>query len=183
VPDGHIQQYAISKQHMEIKMLFSRSAQSAAALFLLAIGFAAPAHAQNNKQIISGTWYEDRAQINNANSSLIQLTFTQTPTNQFLNVTNVSCSITVIANQILDTVTLFAGTTSGNDDLGRDYSIRGSATSETSTFGKPYSIVTNQVFYKMGPGRYPTIGIFAPTSTSSSTTTANCVIVGNLTDN
>jgi hypothetical protein len=42
-------------------MLFSRFAQSAAALLLVTVGFAAPAHAQQNKQIISGTWYEDRA--------------------------------------------------------------------------------------------------------------------------
>jgi hypothetical protein len=42
-------------------MLFPRFAQSAAAFALLIIGFVMPAHAQNNKQIISGTWYEDRA--------------------------------------------------------------------------------------------------------------------------
>ena len=72
-------------------MFFSRFAQ-AAALLLLTIGFAAPVHAQNNKQIISGTWYEDRANTTFSGTSL-NLGFTQTPTNQFLNFTNVSCVV------------------------------------------------------------------------------------------
>jgi hypothetical protein len=66
-------------------MLFSRTIKSAAALVLLTIGFAAPVHAQFNKQIISGTWYEDRASSTNTSTQLT-LTFAQTPANQFLNV-------------------------------------------------------------------------------------------------
>jgi hypothetical protein len=63
-------------------MLFSRFAQSAATLVLLTIGLAAPTYAQNNKQIISGTWYEDRASEPTAPGASILLTFAQTqPTN------------------------------------------------------------------------------------------------------
>jgi hypothetical protein len=111
-------------------MLFPRFAQTAAALLLSAIGFAAPVQAQNNKQIISGTWYEDRAS-NGGNQSDILLTFAQTPANQFLNVTNVACNFTAASGQVISTMNLFAGTTSGANDLGRTYSIKGSATSET----------------------------------------------------
>jgi hypothetical protein len=161
-------------------MLFSRFAQ-AAALLLLTIGFAAPVHAQNNKQIISGTWYEDRANTTFSGTSL-NLGFTQTPTNQFLNVTNVSCVVIINSTQAPITINLNAGTVYQAFDLGRPYSIVGGATMETSGSSKIYSIDTNQVFYKFGPGRFPTIVI--STSVGASVTfTAQCVIVGNLTDN
>jgi hypothetical protein len=68
-------------------MLFSRFAQFAAALVLLTAGFAAPVHTQNSNQIISGTWYEDRAPSGVTSAPGIVLTFAQTPTNQFLNIT------------------------------------------------------------------------------------------------
>jgi hypothetical protein len=163
-------------------MLFSRPIKSAAALVLLTVGFAAPAHAQNNKQIISGTWYEDRAASvgNNMNSQLF-LTFAQTPSNQFLNVTNVSCTVTVSASQVIIGMKLNAGTTSGANDLGRSYSVLGNVNSQTSGSFTFYSIVTNQVFYKFGPGRFPSIEIDTHT-TGTLSSGANCVIVGNLTD-
>jgi hypothetical protein len=160
-------------------MLFFRFAQSAAALLLLTVGFSAPAHAQNNKQIISGTFYEDRA--NGAANSILVLTFAQTPANQFLNVTNVSCSVTVASAQVITAMTLYAGTTSGANDLGRPYSIKGSAAPETINTSKYYSIVTNQVYFKFGPGRFPTIEIDTQ-STGQISISADCVIVGNLTD-
>jgi hypothetical protein len=161
-------------------MLFSRLAQSAAALLLLTVGFAAPAHAQNNKQIISGNWYEDRGSAT-ANSSVLVVTFTQTPTNQFVNITNVSCAVQVSSAQAMTAVTLFAGTTPGASDLGRLYSVKGSATPEAIGTFKYYSVVS-QIYYKFGPGRYPSIEIDMP-STGSFTGNANCTIVGNLTDN
>jgi hypothetical protein len=161
-------------------MRFSRFAQFAAALALSTIGFAAPVLAQNNKQIISGTWYEDRA---SANASLgeLRLTFAQTPTNQFLNITNVSCNITLTASQVMSGLTLFAGTTSGAADLGRTYEVKGNVTPETLDNFRLYSIVTNQVFFKYGPGRFPSIQIDSLT-TGTSSVSANCTIVGNLTD-
>jgi hypothetical protein len=163
-------------------MLFSRTVKSAAALLLLTIGFAAPAHAQNNNQIISGTWYEDRA--NGANSSTeIILTFAQTPTNQFLNVTNVACTVDVSPNQAISVMTLVAGTTTGADDLHREYAIKGNTTPETAGAFKWYSIVTNQIYYKFGPGRFPSILIDSVVSSGSASLQASCVIVGNLTDN
>jgi hypothetical protein len=164
-------------------MLCSRFAQSAAALLLLTIGCAAPAHAQINKQIISGTWYEDRAgQAASPHTQLI-LTFAQTPTDQFLNITNVSCNVTVVSTAIITDMSLIAGTTSGALDLGRPYEIKGNVTPETSGGAKIYSIVTNQVFYKFGPGRFPSIVIDTTmTGSGSPSITATCVIVGNLTD-
>jgi hypothetical protein len=162
-------------------MLFPRLAQSAAALFLLTIGFAAPAHAQNNKQLISGTWYEDRASAQNTSSPLV-LTFAQTPSNQFVNITNVSCAIGVTSAQIIFGMSLLAGTTSGQDDLGRPYSVLGAATTQTTSTAKYYSIVQNGIFYKFGPGRFPSIEIDT-ISSGSLFTEANCVMVGNLTDN
>jgi hypothetical protein len=160
-------------------MLFSRFAQSTAALLLLTIGFAAPVRAQQNKQIISGTWYEDRALATSTGSLL--LTFTQTPANQFLNITNVSCFVTVTSAQIIYNMNLIAGTTSGAGDIARPYSIKGNATSETSGSTKVYSIVTNQIYYKYGPGRFPSILIDTLPS-GGSTIAAQCTIVGNLTD-
>jgi hypothetical protein len=137
--------------------------------------------AQNNKQIISGNFYEDRAANGSASNTLV-LTFTQTPTNQFLNVTDVSCAASVASAQVITGMTLFSGTTSGADDLGRPYSILGSAVPESSGAFSYYSIVTNQIYYKFGPGRYPAIEIDTASSGSTSIL-ANCVIVGNLTDN
>jgi hypothetical protein len=163
-------------------MLFSRLAQSAAALFLSTVGLAAPIHAQNNKQIISGTWYEDRAQASNTSTAALFLTFAQTPTNQFLNITNVNCAITLSTQEVLTGLSLEGGTVLGYNDLGRPLSIRGSVAAETSGLFKYYSIATNQVYYKFGPGRYPLIEIDIGT-TGSASNFANCVIVGNLTDN
>jgi hypothetical protein len=138
-------------------VLFSRFAQSAAALLLLIIGFAAPVHAQHNKQIISGTWYEDRAQ--NSASFNLAVAFAQTPANQFLNVTNVSCTVQMNSDQVISAMTLNAGTTSGAGDLGRFYEIKGNLTPETAGGQKFYSIVQNGIFYKFGPGRFPSIVI------------------------
>jgi hypothetical protein len=163
-------------------MLFSRFAQSAAALAPLSIGFAAPAHAQNNKQIISGTWYEDRASLD-TNGTNILLTFTQTPANQFINVTNVSCAIAISSTLTLVALTLAAGSSSGATDLGRPYSVMGSPTPVTTSTSKNYSIVTNQVYYKFGPGRFPSIEIDTVATPGTPTIEINCVIVGNLTDN
>jgi len=151
------------------------------ALALLTVGFAAPAHAQSNKQIISGAFYEDRAFFDSFNPSFA-VTFAQTPTNQFLNITNVSCSIIVGSSQIVSALFLEAGTTSGANDLGRPYSILGNVTPQTSGSSKFYSIVTNQIYFKFGPGRFPSIEIDTQ-STGQVSMSANCVIVGNLTDN
>jgi hypothetical protein len=163
-------------------MLFPRFAQTAAASLLLTIGVAAPVHAQQNKQIISGTWYEDRASNSNSASPSLTLTFAQTPTDKFLNITNVSCAVQTNSQQVIALMALYAGTTSGADDLGRPYSIMGSPIPQTTNTTNFYSIVQNGVFYKFGPGRFPTIEIDTQT-TGSFSTFANCVIVGNLTDN
>jgi hypothetical protein len=164
-------------------MLFSRFAQSVAALLLLTIGITAPVHAQNNKQIISGTWYEDRATTTTpvSDSSMIVLTFAQTPSNQFLNITSVSCFLEMAAGQSAINMFLNAGSTSGAQDVSRPYFILGSAVPITSGGTKYYSIV-NQIYYKFGPGRFPAIEIDT-VSTASFLAVANCVIVGNLTDN
>jgi hypothetical protein len=167
---------------LEATILFSRFAQSTAALALLTVGIVAPAHAQSNKQIISGTWYEDRAS-NNGSQSDILLTFAQTPTNQFLNITNVSCNVATTSTQIISAMNLIAGTTSGAVDLGRPYEIKGNVTPETTSSVKFYSVVNNQIYYKFGPGRFPTIQIATVTSGGAVLINANCVIVGNLTDN
>ena len=161
-------------------MLFSRFAQSAAAFVLLTIGVAAPAQAQQNKQIISGTFYEDRAATTSSDTGFI-LTFAQTPSNQFLNITNVNCVVTLTTQEALIGLFLQGGTTSGANDLGRAMTIRGSVTPETSGSLKYYSIATNQVFFKFGPGRYPSIEIDVGT-TGSASNFGNCTIVGNLTD-
>jgi hypothetical protein len=162
-------------------MLFSRFAQTAAAFVLLTIGFAAPAHAQNNKQIISGNWYEDRA-VTHIDSLNLTLTFAQTPTDKFLNVTNVSCTIQTAPNQSISEFYLQAGTSSGVGDLGRPYPLKGNTTPEIVGTSKYYSVVTNQIYFKFGPGRFPSM--IVNTSTSDLTfLTAECVMVGNLTDN
>jgi hypothetical protein len=161
-------------------MLFSRAVKSAAALLLLTVGLAAPVHAQSNKQIISGTWYEDRATGSSSNNELL-LTFTQTPTSQFVNITNVACSVSVAPVQAMSQMTLAAGTASGLTDLGRPYPLKGNTTPETVGSAKYYSVVTNQIYYKFGPGRYPSIEIDTA-STGAISTIATCVIVGSLTD-
>jgi hypothetical protein len=161
-------------------MLFSRFAQSAAAFVLLTIGVAAPAQAQQNKQIISGTFYEDRAATTSSDTGFI-LTFAQTPSNQFLNITNISCQVSVTSATTVIAMGIYAGTISGANDLGRQYSILGTVSPQTISNTKYYSVVTNQVYYKFGPGRFPTIEIDT-LSTGSFSAGAQCVIVGNLTD-
>jgi hypothetical protein len=165
---------------MEAKMLFSRFAQPVA-LLLLVLGFALPAHAQFNKPIRSGDFYEDRASVTTPSGSSLLLEFAQSPTDKFLNVTNVACNIQVASGQAITLMNFGVGTAPGLIDLGRPYALKGSVTPETVGTAKFYSIVTNQVFYKMGPGRYPSI-VFASVSTGSFSYTIDCVIVGNLTD-
>jgi hypothetical protein len=183
VPDRHIQQYTASTQTLEAKMLFSRFAQTAAALLLLTIGLAAPAHAQNNQPIRSGNYYIDQAAQTVSDFS-VNLTFAQTPTDKFTNITNISCATFTKAPQIVQAVYLFVGSTSGVNDLGRFYQIGGSVPSpEVAADGsKQYTVNVNGMNFKLGPGRYPTIHVTAPTSGTASIT-SNCVITANLTDN
>jgi hypothetical protein len=167
-------------------MLFSRLIKSAAALALLTIGFAAPVHAQQNKPIISGTWYEDRA-TNNMNGPAVVLTLSlaQAPTNQFLNITHVSCTIQTGLTTALTDVALQAGTSSGASDLNRPMSVRGSVIAETGVNNKFYSIVTDQIFYKVGLGKFPSIVVSAatPSGTGANGIEASCTIVGSLSAN
>jgi hypothetical protein len=107
------------------------------------------------------------------------LSFSQTPSDKFLNITNVSCNVVTSSPQILAAATLEGGTTFGANDLARTYAIMGNATPQTSAGSTYYSIVQNGVFYKFGPGRFPSI--FFLTSTAGSAE-FDCVIVGNLTD-
>jgi hypothetical protein len=162
-------------------VLFSQLTKFAAALFLLTIGLAAPVHAQNNKQIISEAWYEDRATTSTSTATLT-VAFAQTPSDKFLNVTNVSCNVTMNSTQVIDEMFLQAGTTSGAGDLSRFYEIKGNVTPETSSGIKFYSIVANGIFYKFGPGRFPSI-LIDTMSTGLDNIQAKCVIVGNLSDN
>lgn len=158
---------------------FAHVAMVVTGFLLLAVSFAAPAHAQNNMPIRSGVFYEDRA--SSTSNGVVNLTFAQSPTDKFLNITNVACDIQLGANQALAYVEFNVGTTSGNPDLGRNYPLRGIVTPEIASNGaKYYSIVTNQIYYKMGPGRFPSIAV---TSASTQTAYANCIIVGNLSDN
>lgn len=154
-------------------------AKLAAALFLL-FALTAPCRAQNNKQIIAGTFYEDRASSFSSTGNIF-LAFAQTPIGQLLNITNVACDIQLTANQALARVELNAGTTAGNTDLGRNYPIRAISSPEVASNGdRYYTIVTNQIYYKFGPGRFPTISV---TSSGSQYVSANCIIIGNLSDN
>jgi hypothetical protein len=168
--------------HFEVEMRFASLAEFAAALLLFALAFAAPAHAQNNKPIISGNWYEDRA-TQSVGSSATLLSFAQTPANKFLDITHVACTIFTLPTQVLATVTLNAGSTYGATDLGRPMSIRGNTTSEASPSTKYYSVVNDQIIYKFGPGRYPTIGVSTAYNGGAATVYAECVIVGELKDN
>jgi hypothetical protein len=167
-------------------MHFSRLIKSAAAFALLTIGFAAPVHAQQNKQIISGTFYEDRA-TNNMNGAVTMLTLSlaQAPTSQFLNITHVSCTIETGLGTALTDVALQAGTSSGASDLNRPMSVRGSVIAESTVNNKFYSIVTDQIFYKVGLGKFPSIAVAAqtPPGSGANGVEASCTIVGNLSDN
>jgi hypothetical protein len=163
-------------------MNFAQIVTSAVNVLLVAIAIATPAHAQSNKPVISGTWYEDRATVSVANYYKAVLTFAQTPANKFLDVTHVTCGIAIKPTQILSDVSLFGGSTSGSADLGRSMTIRGNTTFEASSNYKFYSLVTDQVLYKFGPGRYPSIAIYTET-TGSYYISGDCVIVGELKDN
>jgi hypothetical protein len=164
-------------------MLFSRFAQSAAALALLTTGFAAPANAQNNKQIISGTWYEDRASITDAsNGNAFYVSFSQTRSDKFLNVTNVSCLVQVNTTTTVGELTLHTGSTYGKIDIDRPYTL-GSGTTQTVISTRFASVVQNGIFYKFGPGRFPTIYIYSESSNNTFASVYGCTLVGNLTDN
>jgi hypothetical protein len=168
-------------------MCFSGFAKLATTLVLATVGCVASADAQSNKPIRSGTWYEDQA-LNNVSSSAATsflLTFAQTPTDKFLNVTNVSCLVQINPELALRTLTLFVGTTSGATDLGRGYNIRPNGPGDTVGLVKVYSVVTGEVFFKMGAGRYPSIIANSEVVSGSATphVILGCTIVGNLTDN
>ncbi|MBR0836816.1 hypothetical protein JQ612_26795 [Bradyrhizobium manausense] len=159
------------------------SVKSAAVSLFLMIGFALPVHAQNNKPIRSGDWYEDRASFSSTGGSSMSLNFSQSPTDKFLNVTHVTCYIQTLTSQVLQDVELYVGTTSGSGDLLRPMFIRGTMSPEIGQ-RKHYGINTDAVYFKMGPGRYPSIYINTDSATSGLfSISANCTIVGNLTDN
>ncbi|MBR0689390.1 hypothetical protein JQ594_25970 [Bradyrhizobium manausense] len=163
-------------------MRFAEFAKSAATALLFAVALAAPAHAQINKQVISGTWYEDRATANGNTNSLI-LTLTQVPANKFLNITHVACTIATQTSQVLDRVDLNTGSTSGNSDLGRSYPLRGNVSPQVVASANSWSVVTDKVYFKIGPGRYPSISISTYSSGGATPyVTASCVVVGDLSD-
>lgn len=163
-------------------MYFNRFAQSVALLFSL-VCFALPAQAQNNKPIVSGAWYEDRAF--NSGSGIVFLSFAQAPTNKFLNITHVACIVVTSTGLVLGQVTLGGSSTNGaSGDLGRGQEIRGNATVEIGSSGRYYSIVTES-YLKLGPGRYPFIYFLGAQGATGSgnSISVDCTIVGNLSDN
>ncbi len=166
-------------------MRFTPSAKSAAAWLVFGLAFAAPAHAQNNKQIISGTYYEDQATSPGVSSTLVTLTFAQTPANKYTTVTHVACDMFVSSIQVLTLLRLQVGTSPGASDLGRSYPIKSTPNApEVIQNTKIYSVVTDQIFFKIGPGRFPSIFIVAPPNGNGATSLApNCFIVGTLSDN
>src|SRR5262249_33559098 len=111
------------------------------------------------------------------------LTFAQSPADKFLNVTNIACDIRTSTAQVLSFVNLVLGTTF--NDLSRPMPIRGSVIPVTELSTNTYSIVTNQIFFKMGPSRFPSVAIqtSAPLSNPNNIVESTCVIVGHLTDN
>src|SRR5262249_31092647 len=106
----------------------------------------------------------------------------QSPAEKFLNITNIACTIGTSSSQVLSGLDFQVGTSSGAFDLARPMSVRGNAIPETLGSNKWYSVVTNQIYFKMGPNRFPSIGI-TTFSSGASFVDATCVIVGNLTDN
>lgn len=164
-------------------MLFYRITVFVTALVLLSVSVARPGWAQNNKQIISGTWYEDQATNPGVTSGAVTLTFAQTPANKFLNITHVACDMFVTATQVLTLLRLQVGTSPGATDLGRSYPIKNTPNApEVLQGGKVYSVVTDQLFFKIGPGRFPSIFIVAVSSSGTPSIAPNCFIVGTLSD-
>ena len=162
-------------------MHFAKFVKSAILLLLLAVGLTVPAHAQGNKQVISGTWYEDRAS-GITSSNTITLTLTQTPANKLLNLTHVACTISTKSTQALLNVDLNVGSTPGGLDLGRPYPVRGNVSPQVTNSTNSWSVVTDRVYYKVGPGRYPSIVIVTSNDGASYSIFATCVIVGELSD-
>jgi|EndMetStandDraft_6_1072998.scaffolds.fasta_scaffold06014_6 hypothetical protein len=164
-------------------MRFAEFAKIVAALLLLAIVFAAPAHAQNNKPVRSGTWYEDRASAMISNN-MLTLWFAQAPTDKVLNITHVACDIHTALGWVLAHTTIGGSTNNGpSGDLGRTQTIRGSAEAEVSVSFRYYSVIAD-TFLKLGPGRFPFITITSASTANASPfqVSADCVIVGNLSD-
>ncbi|MBR0835196.1 hypothetical protein JQ612_18580 [Bradyrhizobium manausense] len=153
------------------------------ALFMLMLGLAAPAYAQNNKPIRSGTWYEDQASLVGGSSQT--LTLAQSPTDKFLNITHVACLISVpngpTIQPVID-VFLTVGSTSGANDLGRKQHFLNTTNQAFVKAVAYYTIITDAVFFKVGPGRYPSIRISTDTAQTPIALTSECTIVGNLTD-
>lgn len=101
-------------------MHFGRYAYHVFVALLVVSGNISTAHAQQNKPIRSGTWYEDRA-VQSQSANTITLQFAQAPTDKFLNITNVACEIDTSIYQAVGGVFLTGGTTSGATDLDRAY--------------------------------------------------------------
>jgi hypothetical protein len=159
-----------------------RFARLAATLLFSLIAYQGTAHAQNNKPIRSGNWYEDRA--SSSGSYTVNLNFAQGPSDKLLNITRVSCDVYTPLALVLAHVSLGGSTASGSGDLGRSQSIRGVSSPEISSSTRYYSIVTDS-YLKLGPGRYPFIQFATAASgvgPTASNVVADCTIVGNLSD-
>ncbi|MBR0686769.1 hypothetical protein JQ612_31560 [Bradyrhizobium manausense] len=164
-------------------MRFSRFAQFAATLFLFAIALTAPGHAQGNKQIISGTYYEDRASHVSSGNSMITLTLTQTPTNKFVNITNVSCIVATFASQAFPYGQLQLGTAPGQNDIGRTYTLRGISPIPNAGGYNFYSVGVDGMFFKIGPGRFPSIALYSTVPSSGGLYLwGDCTVTGTLSD-
>ena len=164
-------------------MRFAELAKITTALLLFAFVLAMPAHAQNNKPVRSGNWYEDRASLN-LSTNMVTLSFAQAPADKFLNITHVACDIETALGWVLAHTAVGGSTTSGAaGDLGRSQSIRGAAAAEVSQSFRYYSVVTD-TFLKLGPGRFPFISISAASVVNAGPAQiiADCTIVGNLSD-
>lgn len=164
-------------------MRFARLCQLAAALLLLGVSVATPALAQNNKQIISGTYFEDRAWNVATGNSSMTFTFSQTPTNKYVNVTNVSCIVATYSSQMMPYAQLQVGTAPGQSDLGRNYTLRSISPITNANGYNYYSVGVDGMFFKLGPGRFPSIIVFSTIPSSGGLYLyADCTITGTLSD-
>lgn len=148
----------------------------------IVLSAASTAQAQNNKPLRSGAWYEDRASNSSTGYNGITLSFAPTPTDTFLNITNVACSIEVSSGQVIRSAALQIGTRSGENDLGRTYEVLGPASPQSDQIRKFYSVVTNGIHFKIGSGRYPSLFVTGSV-TNNQYFNVSCTIVGNLTSN
>ena len=132
----------------------------------------------------SGNYYEDHAAFScDKNFVNCFLTFTQTPADKFLTITNISCSTQ--STNIPGILYLSFSSTAGNTPGRQTFLPIAPVAYVRAVFGSDYVYTLSfniPIKFKMGVSKEPYVNFYQIGSVATTTFTINCTITGELSD-